>query len=194
MVETMRTETLAAWLEAALDQGSTGSTGSTPLSDLSLWSLRPGPHSAAGALPAMQSDAVAHFPRTVGFSRPTGAQAQRWQRWQISKNADLNTLPCCVGLKSELFHAGTHSARPVTGRQQLWWNFQGLSQVFDVPHHWYWRHRTVCRFRKWSMGHLYPPSQCAFTSAIKIIITSLPAFLRATLPSRIHSSPTNKCI
>lgn len=32
-----------------------------------------------------------------------------------------------------------------------------------------------------------------FTSAIKIIITSLPAFLRATLPSRIHSSPTNKC-
>ena len=149
MVETMRTETLAAWLEAALDQGS---TGSTPLSDLSLWSLRPGPHSAAGALPAMQSDAVAHFPRTVGFSRPTGAQAQRWQRWQISKNADLNTLPCCVGLKSELFHAGTHSARPVTGRQQLWWNFQGLSQVFDAPHHWYWRHRTVCRFRKWSMG------------------------------------------
>lgn len=36
MVETMRTETLAAWLEATLDQGSTGSTGSTPLSDLSL--------------------------------------------------------------------------------------------------------------------------------------------------------------
>ena len=52
----------------------------------------------------------------------------------------------------------------------------------------------IYRFRKWSMGHLYPPSQCVFTSAIKIIITSLPAFLRATLPSRIHSSPTNKCI